>query len=106
MKHFARSLRPFVFYWDECSWPIALSRCTALMIILSALPTLPLTAGAQIPGQGIPEQPRVQVKQTPRGFEAKIGEEMLVLDVCADRVFHVVTRPHGEQVQPAQPSTR
>ncbi|HTF70312.1 MAG TPA: TIM-barrel domain-containing protein [Edaphobacter sp.] len=103
MKHFARSLRPSVFHWNERSWPIALSRCAAVMFIFSALLRLPLTAGAQMPGQSIPEQPRAQVKQTPRGFEAKIGEETLVLDVCADRVFHVVTRLHGEQVQPAQP---
>ena len=45
----------------------------------------------------------VHTTQTATGFDATIGTETLRVTVCADSVIHVVTRPHGEDVTPAQP---
>jgi alpha-D-xyloside xylohydrolase len=56
-----------------------------------------------MPGQSNPLPPRAVVTRTPRGFNARIGPETLRIEVCSPAVIHVVTRPQGQDVHPAQP---
>jgi alpha-D-xyloside xylohydrolase len=58
---------------------------------------------AQIPGQGIPAQPQIQLTQSQRGFDATIGKETMRLVVCSDSIIHITTRPNGGAVEHAQP---
>jgi alpha-D-xyloside xylohydrolase len=62
-----------------------------------------LPMGAQMPGQLMPVLPPVNVTATAQGLSAVIGDETLRVEVCSASVVHVVTRPKGEDVQPAQP---
>jgi hypothetical protein len=58
---------------------------------------------AQITGSSAPQFPPVHVTQSATGFDATVGDETMRVTVCADSVIHVVTRPHGQQSNPAQP---
>ncbi len=74
-----------------------LSKRLSLVLAALALPHS-LTAVAQRP-----PLPPTQVTQSAAGFDATIGAETMRVSVCADGVIHVVTRPHGEDANPAQP---
>jgi alpha-D-xyloside xylohydrolase len=67
-------------------------------VLLGAFPVR-----AQVPGQSLPEQATPAVTQTAHGFHAVIGQETMQVDVCTASIIHVVTRPQGGDVHPAQP---
>jgi hypothetical protein len=60
-------------------------------------------AHAQVPGQSIPTLPTVAVTQSPQGFDATIGKEMLHLVVCSDSLLHLTTRPTDAAANHPQP---
>jgi alpha-D-xyloside xylohydrolase len=52
------------------------------------------TAYAQMPGQPMPELPRVSVVQTAQGAHATVGDETIEITICANSVIHVVAKPN------------
>ena len=50
-------------------------------------------AGAQMPGQQVPDQPVITVNQSEDGLRATVGDEQLAVTVCGETVIHVVATP-------------
>jgi alpha-D-xyloside xylohydrolase len=51
------------------------------------------SAFAQMPGQGIPDQPAISVQRADGGMRATVGEEQLAITVCEASIIHVVATP-------------
>jgi alpha-D-xyloside xylohydrolase len=52
-----------------------------------------ISAFGQMPGQSIPDLPRVTAQRSAHGMHATIGSEIMDVTVCSDSVIHVVTKP-------------
>lgn len=74
-----------------------------LFLVAAAIVLHLHTASAQIPGSPKPVLPPVHVTASQTGFDATVGDETMRVTVCADRVIHVVTRPHSGLADLQQP---
>ena len=87
-----------------CADRIALGRLRPLaalaMFVILAYSS---AASAQMPGQAMPQLPRVSAVQTPQGTHATVGEETIEITVCANSVIHVVAKPKASEPEGRRP---